>query len=416
MEYIIFTILAVVLIGSVFRFKGFHAAGLTGAMVAFAGMAKIVAGLFYILVQQRLYNGGDAYKYFKGGKVIYQSLWENPYYYLRLVFGKNGGFVDTPIYKYAYHTECWDHLGSYAFCRFNALLHLVSGGYYSVHVLLMALLMLLAGLNFYRVLEPLRLMPDYCLYGLVFFTPTLLFWISGIYKEGMVYLGLSCCMLAVCRLADRVSLKHSLLLFIGLGLILLFRNYLLLLLVPALVLLFFTLKYPKYAFQKFLIAYLAGIVGVVVIASFLPFNIYEILAQRQWLFLAEHGGSDFGAVPLDASLQGIAAALPAGLVNATLRPFLWDASGALQIVSSVSILLVWLFVVLVIMRWKKNQTWHPVQLFLLFYALSNLALIGILVSNSGTMMRYRVIAIHFMVLLLASLVRVGRVESVKSRE
>ncbi len=408
MEYIIFTILAILLIWSIFRFKGFHVAGLTGAMVVFAGVAKIVAGLLYVLVQQRLYGGGDAYKYFKGGKVIYQSLWENPWYYLRLVFGKNGGFVDTPIYKYAYHTECWDHLGSYAFCRFNALLHLVSGGYYSVHVLLMAFLMLLAGLNFYRVLQPLRLMPDYWLYGLVFFTPTLLFWTGGIYKEGMVYLGLSCCILAVCRLTNKTSLKHILLLIIGLGLILLFRNYLLLLLLPALILLFYTSKYPKYAPQKFIVAYLVGIIAMVVIAPFLPFNIYEILAQRQWLFLAEHGGSDFGAVPLDASLQGIAATLPAGLVNATLRPFLWDASGALQIVSSVSILLVWLFAVLVIIRCKKNHTWHPVQLFLLFYALSNLALIGILVSNSGTMMRYRVIAVHFMVLLLASLVRVGR--------
>jgi len=415
MEYVIFIILTALLTWGIFRFKQLHVAGLSSHRLAFAFLAKVGMGLVYIFIQQQFYKGGDAYKYFKGGKVIYNSLWENPYYYLRLVFGKNGGFVDTPIYKYAYHTECWDHLGSYAFCRFNALLHLVSGGYYSVHTLFMALLMLLAGMNFYRLLQPLRLMPDYFLYAIIFLTPSLLFWTSGIYKEGMVYLGLSCCLLAVYQIAkNNFSVKYILLLMIGLGLILLFRNYIIILLLPALSLLFYTLKYPKYAVWKFAGAYTLGVLAIVAFAPYLPINIYEILAQRQWLFLAENGGSDFGAVPLEPTFTAIATALPGGFANAAFRPFLWNVSGALQTISAVSILSVWLFVGLVFIFRKKRLSWHPVQLFLLFYALSNLALIGILVSNSGTMMRYRVIAIHFILLLFASFlnVKMGRGERV----
>jgi len=252
MEYLVFIGFTLLFLWLIFRHKSFNINGLSRRMIAFAFGVKVVAGLGYMLVQAQFYKGGDAYKYFKGGKVIYNSLWENPMYFLRLVFGKNGGFVDTPIYKYAYHTECWDHLGSYAFCRFNALLHLASGGYYSVHVLVMAGLMLVAGLNFYRLLQPLKLMPDIWLYALIFFTPSLLFWTGGIYKEGMVYLGLSCCLLGAYRAAkNSFSIKHILLIIIGLGLVFLFRNYLIILLLPALSLLFYTLKFPKNAWLKY---------------------------------------------------------------------------------------------------------------------------------------------------------------------
>ena len=371
-------------------------------MIILAFAAKVMSGLAYMLVQAQFYKGGDAYKYFKGGKVIYDSLWENPMYFLRLVFGKNGGFVDTPIYKYAYHTECWDHLGSYAFCRFNAMLHLVSGGYYSVHVLVVAMLMLVTGLNFYRLLQPLKLMSDLWLYVLIFFSPTLLFWTGGIYKEGMVYLGLSCCLLGTCHVAkNNFSIKYFLLIIIGLSLILLFRNYLIILLLPALSLLFYTLKFPKNALLKYAIAYAVGLILLIGLAPFSPVNFYEILAHRQWAFLAESGGSDFGATPLQPTLASIASAVPSGLVNTLFRPFLWDANGALQIISAIGILLVWIFVITAFVFRKKAYTWHPVTLFLLFYALSNLMLIGILVSNSGTIMRYRVIAIHFLVLVIA---------------
>lgn len=402
MEYFVFITFTLLLLGLIFRHKSFNINGLSRKMIALAFGVKIMASLAYMLVQARFYKGGDAYKYFKGGRVIYESLWENPMYFVRLVFGKNGGFVDTPIYKYAYHTECWDHLGSYAFCRFNALLHLVSGGYYSVHILVMAVLMLVAGLNFYRLLQPLKLMSDVWLYVLVFFTPSLLFWTGGIYKEGMVYLGLSCCLLGVYRVAkNNFSIKYISLVIIGFALVLLFRNYLIILLFPALFLLFYTLKFPKSATLKYTLAYAFGLILLITLAPFLPVNFYEILAHKQWAFLAENGGSDFGATQLEPTLASIAAAVPSGLVNVLFRPFLWDADGALQVVSAIGIAFVWVFVIVAFIFRKKEYTWHPITLFLLFYALSNLMLIGILVSNSGTMMRYRVIAIHFLVLVVA---------------
>jgi len=405
MEYLVFIVFTLLFLWLIFRHKSFNINGLSRKMIALAFGVKVVAGLVYMLVQAQFYKGGDAYKYFKGGRVIYESLWENPIYFLRLVFGKNGGFVDTPIYKYAYHTECWDHLGSYAFCRFNALLHLVSGGYYSVHVLVMAGLMLFAGLNFYRLLQPLKLMSDMWLYALIFFTPSLLFWTGGIYKEGMVYLGLSCCLLGVYRVAkNNYSGKYFLLIIIGLALILLFRNYLIILLLPALSLLFYTLKFSKKSLLKYALAYAFGLILLITLAPFLPVNFYEILAHKQWAFLAENGGSDFGATQLKPTLASIAAAIPSGLVNTLFRPFLWDASGGLQVISAMGILLVWMFAIVAFIFRKKTYTWHPVTLFLLFYALSNLMLIGILVSNSGTVMRYRVIAIHFLILVIAQFV------------
>ena len=93
MEYLVFVILTVLLGWGLLRLKAGRETGLSPMLLLLAFAAKIVAGLVYAGVQAHFYNGGDAYKYFKGGQVIYRSLWENPWYYLRLVFGKNGGFV-----------------------------------------------------------------------------------------------------------------------------------------------------------------------------------------------------------------------------------------------------------------------------------------------------------------------------------
>jgi len=243
---------------------------------------------------------------------------------------------------------------------------------------------------------------------LIFFTPPLLFWTGGIYKEGMVYLGLSCCLLGTYRVAkSNFSIKYFLLIVIGLSLILLFRNYLIILLLPALSLLFYTVKFPKNALLKYTLAYAFGLILLISLTPFSPVNFYEILAHRQWAFLAESGGSDFGAAQLEPTFASIATAVPSGLVNTLFRPFLWDANGALQIISAIGILLVWVFVLVALIYRRKIWSWHPITLFLLFYALSNLMLIGILVSNSGTMMRYRVIAIHFLVLFIAQITRLS---------
>ncbi|MEO1437450.1 MAG: hypothetical protein AAFV80_18050, partial [Bacteroidota bacterium] len=97
---------------------------------------RLLAGLAYAYVFFSLLHGGDALQMYRGGRVVWKALQEDPAIYFRLVFGPNGGFVETPVYKYAFSTNYWDHFDKWNIIRFHALLSPFTMSSYWVHVVI----------------------------------------------------------------------------------------------------------------------------------------------------------------------------------------------------------------------------------------------------------------------------------------
>src|SRR5438552_18184624 len=50
-------------------------------------MFKILLGFVYVTIFRDVYNGGDTLDYFNDSEIVFNSLYDNPWLYLRLVFG-----------------------------------------------------------------------------------------------------------------------------------------------------------------------------------------------------------------------------------------------------------------------------------------------------------------------------------------
>ncbi len=361
---------------------------------------KIVAGMAYYYIHNEIYPI-DQNRFFNAGEIIHSSIGESIWYYLRLVFGPNANYLDIPIFKYAYYTDYWSHSGNYAMVRFHAFCRLFSMGFYSVHVIFMAFLMLIAGLLFYKVFSKLNLYHPYILLIILFGIPSLVFWTTGIHKDGFIYFGLGICLYNLYEFVEEKAKWYNLFgLVLGVFMISTIRFYLNVLLLPALAMLFYTLLRPEHAFWKFTIVYLVGALVAILLNALIPsINVYEVIVERQSEFIIEGGGSNFEVRHLAPNFFSIVTFIPTALFNASFRPLPWEISSAIQMVSGVEIALVTLVFILGFVYRKPTIKWHPVIVFILFYALSNLLLIGLLVSNSGTLVRYRAIALSLLVLV-----------------
>jgi len=182
----------------------FGNSGLGFRTITFLFLLKIIAGVGLTLVYTYYYTDrstSDIYKYFDDGKVIYKVLKEDPVAYLKLVSGV--GANDTTLLPYLEGTKNWheqsaDWLNLMSVkntnyfnsnrlvTRFNAIVMLFSQGYIYVHVVFMCFLALLGSIGLYRALAAFYKEKENILLAIIFLLPAVLFWQSGMLKEGLL--------------------------------------------------------------------------------------------------------------------------------------------------------------------------------------------------------------------------------------
>jgi hypothetical protein len=167
-------------------------------------LLKLIAGTGLTLVYTYYYTDkstSDIYKYFEDGKVIYNVIKESPVDYAKLVTGI--GANDTTLSHYLDDTKNWhEQSGEWLnlikvknfnyfnsnrlVMRFNAVVMLFSQGNIYVHVVFMCFLALLGGVALYRALAQYYRQKEKLLILLIFLLPGVLFWQSGVLKEGLL--------------------------------------------------------------------------------------------------------------------------------------------------------------------------------------------------------------------------------------
>ena len=117
---------------SYFAKSGLGTTWLRILLVTKAGLG-IVYGYYWLLN-----GGGDTWRYMRYSRMIYDTLYINPLYYLELTFGPNARRPPDYLCEIVEPIMHWSDIRTYTVLRVNALLHLISGGYYSVHAVFFA--------------------------------------------------------------------------------------------------------------------------------------------------------------------------------------------------------------------------------------------------------------------------------------
>lgn len=159
-------------------------------------MVKAIGCLVYYGIYFYYYPGysqSDSASTMHDAKVIYDALPNHLGDYLKILFGFHSESEADPLYQtYFKYIDKWgrDDTTTEFFLndnrtpiRVNALIMLFSFGQYPVHALAMLILSFIGQMAFYKTVKRYFHHKELLLAGIIFFTPSVLFWTSGVLKE-----------------------------------------------------------------------------------------------------------------------------------------------------------------------------------------------------------------------------------------
>ena len=185
---------------------------------------------------------GDSVSTLHDAKIMYDALPNHPTDFIKMVLGLHSDLDTDPLYKpYFHHIEKWGRadVSSNFFLndnrtpiRINAIIMLFSFGSYAVHALVMLVFSFVGQFAFYKAFKPYFPKKEMPLALIIFITPSVLFWTSGVLKEPMAIglLGLFIYAFMKFFIEYQFKLKYILLLLCSSLLFLILKPYILILL------------------------------------------------------------------------------------------------------------------------------------------------------------------------------------------
>jgi hypothetical protein len=380
--------------------------------VLFFGL-KILAGSSLIYIYTYYYTDpdyADVYKYFYDGQIMYGVLFENPLDYLRMLTGIDGSAAHLDVYyeKMGHWYRPWYselYNDSRLVIRFNALVSLFSFGYIHVHNVFINFLSfsgLVALFRFFsRYSNPAKrqwLAPG------IFLFPGLLFWGSGILKEGLLLWSFGFWVYFVDGLISKrkVNLRVIFYFLWYSFILLLLKPYTLFLWLPCMIV-FYLVRNSSVLKVNFVhlvvILFLSFLVAIS--GKIMPgYDILEFISSKQNDFIDHtqfhEAGSQIHTVYLKPTVTDISMAYLKGIADAFFRPHVFEVYSVVTFMAAVeNLLLIAMLVYALICFDRKTFESYPLKWSGLWFTILLFGFIGMITVAYGGMVRYRIPALPF---------------------
>ena len=341
----------------------------------------------------------DTWNYHNAGLIEYHLLFTNPKEYFTNLFYTG--------YSYGYHgilqtqNSFWNDLKDNLIIKMVSLLHVFSGGSYYVNVVLFNFIIFFGGVGLYRVFNEVYQSNKLLTAAVVFLLPSVLFFGSTIHKDGLILALIGVVIFNMWQLLQVNSFSFKRIVFILLSLlfIFLFRNFVVMALLPALAAWAIASKRKLSPIKTFTAVYAVTLVLFFTIPYLLPsVNLPAYIVQKQADFFSlEKGNTTIQLDTLQASPASFISTAPQALQHSLLRPFITDSKLS-KLLLPLSLELVFYEILLVVFLFYRKKTFsfnHPFLLFSLFFSLSLCLIIGYTVPVIGAIVRYRSIYLPF---------------------
>lgn len=385
--------------------------------VRFAG--AIALGLIY----QFYYNGGDTFNFWThGSQWIWNAFGDDPMIGMKLLV-ERGNQWDAETFKYTSNIWYYRSPSSYAVVKITTFFDLFTFHTYSATALFFSLVSF-SGMwaLFSTVQKKYHFSSRLLAFGLLFF-PSVIFWGSGILKDTITLGALGWLSWSLIRWVEDGKRHYMYILVFCVSFFVIYK-------IKLYILICFL---PMVAFWLFLksIKRIENIILRVLIVPILVlvFGLTGILAvneitedSRKYKLnnLAEsaritaydirygwgaridgEGGYNIG-LP-DGTWQGMLTLLPASINVSLFRPYLWEARNPLMLLSALESILIFVLVIrLILKRRFKQIAKDPFLVFCLGFSILFAFAIGISTFNFGTLMRYKIPFIPFLLIVLSA--------------
>ncbi|MBC7873819.1 MAG: hypothetical protein H7Y01_07485 [Ferruginibacter sp.] len=418
LEYLLFVVWLVLFAWIVTKVKFFTRTGLSQPQLIIIFLLKIMAGIFYGWIG--LYYGGlaqmqDTWGFHTYSIQEYHLLFDQPREYFTNLFrdpyegGVSKFFETTDSY--------WNDLKGNFFIKILSVLNIFSTGYYYVNVIFYSFITLFGAIAIYRVMSDVFPGRKMAILLATFLVPSFLYWTSGIHKEGLIFTGISLIVYCIYfgTKEKKFGFKRVLCLLAGLLLILALRNFLFIILVPAIIAWLIANRHPKYGLAIFSSLYLLfGILFFTAryINPKLDFPQAVVNKQQEFKNL-RIGGSTIPMKDLEPTAVSFLKNTPQAINLSTIRPYPSDVKHILSLAAAIEInVLLLLFILFLFWRTNGNSSKsNNFRYFCVFFSLTVLLAIGFSVNNLGAIVRYRSVIMPLLVIPMAAQINWERLGS-----
>jgi len=375
---------------------------------------KVAMGTLLALVYSYYYPDrlkADVFKYFDDSKIMFDALFHKPLDFFQMLFGikNNTAYFDnyyTLMNNWYRQYETNIYNDSHIIIRFNAIVRIFSFGFFSVHTVFMSFIALAGQTALYKFFRKNVDLQTSLVFISVFLVPSVIFWSSGVLKEGLLFFGLGFFIYYSYLLIQRFSLLNMLWVIFSLILLAYLKFYILASLLPLLLTYFWCVKTDN---RKKHLKYGITIMSMIIIGFnfqlFFPdYNLMKIMVNKQndffYLALNQNSGSLFFVEKLKPDFISILRNAPKAFFNVFFLPHIFMKQSVLSFFSAAENTLLFLLFIVTLLNFKIKDRVNSFFLLCLFFTIFTFILIGLTTPVYGAIVRYKIPALPFMVLLL----------------
>ncbi len=366
-------------------------------------LIKVMVGVFYGLITQYSANIGDNWTMHSEGVNEFHLLFSHPKDYVLNIFHDDynndySGFLDTT-------DSYWNVLRSKIMAKLLSIFDIFSGCNYYINTIFYNFLVFFGFVAIFRIYNSIYTNKHKLLLISVFLLPSLLYFTSGIHKDGLIFLGIAITSYNVHLMLNenRFILKRILFIVIGLAIIFLLRNFVLITLIPALVAWWAAAKNNKYIVQTFAAIYISFTIiffSLHLIGPRADLPRYVSERQIQFIKISRDAGSAINVNLLFPDFRSFLNNAPQALNHSLMRPYLTEKFSLAYIPVEVEIFLYEILFLLYLLFPLKTIKIDSFVCFGIFFSISMMMIIGYTIPIIGAIVRYRSIYFPFLIIPL----------------
>ena len=403
LEYLLFVAYLIVFAWLVTKTRFFVRTGLSKSQLVIIFLLKVIAGIFYGWMG--IYYGGlaemsDTWTYHYFGLMEYQLLQTHPHEYLTNLFHNPypGGLTNF----FGSSNSYWNDLKSNVIFKTISIFDIFSFGHYYVNVIFYSYISLFGSMAMYRVM--LHAFPGRKLAILVatFFIPSFLYWSSGMHKEGLIFTGIALIVYHIYfgDVEGKMRLKRWLGILLGLIILLLLRNFVLVIMIPAILAWVLANRWPKYRLACFASVYLLFCILFFTLRCVDPrLNFPQTVVDKQQAFIQIAGNSSIPIKELKPTVMSFIKNIPQATTLSSIRPYPTDIRNLPSLIAAIETgFLLLLAMLSFFVRKKMAERPGNIIYFGVFFSFFLLLAIGFSVNNLGAIVRYRSIILPLLMI------------------
>jgi hypothetical protein len=361
---------------------------------------KIVAGIIVGLVNHYLYNNinTDADLFNKIGIDEHNTLLNNPTIFFSDIFT-----FAYPTYGEYFGTEnsYWNNLGINILVKILGIMNIFSRGEFYINSLFFNFIAFIGHIALFRVFNAIYPKKVFLLIVGCFLLPSLLYYSSSIQKDLIVFTALGIfCYSIYFSLLHHFSTKKLIYLVLSFSAILLVRNFIAVILLPCAIAWIISSKYKINPLKLYVSLFMIAFIGISILHLSSPkYTPLQIVVDRQQSFLQlGKANSDYKNDSLQPTLKSFITSAPTALRRSFLSPLPGEFNNIFLHLLGVEILVyMLLFLLMLCFHINKINFYNEFIVFGLVFTFLIFLFIGFVITNAGSLVRYRSIYFPFLI-------------------